>query len=212
MEKEVKEMSSKTVEASLRAKMLIEEKYELLEREYLERKKRKEILENYFIKNEISEKEKKQLRKELIEKETAYIRSKRVRVKKSDFETIKVIGRGGFGEVRLVVKKGTNSVFAMKMMRKKDMIERGQTGHVKAERDILARTHFTNDWVVRMFYSFQDDNYLYIVMEYLGGGDMMTLLIRENIFNHEMAKFYTAELLLAIDSIHKLNYIHRYKT
>ncbi|ELP88146.1 serine/threonine protein kinase, putative [Entamoeba invadens IP1] len=203
------ELSSKSVTAALRTKMTIEAQATLREQERKEREQRLATLDNYLLKSTLSEKEKISLRQELAEKESEYNRCKRAKLKKSDFETIKVIGRGGFGEVRLVVKKNTNMVFAMKLMRKKDMIERGQTGHVKAERDILAQTHFTNDWVVKLFYSFQDDETLYLLMEYLGGGDMMTLLIRENIFSHDMARFYTAELLMAIDSIHKLNYIHR---
>ncbi|EKE38592.1 hypothetical protein ENUP19_0301G0024 [Entamoeba nuttalli] len=203
------ELSSKSVTASIRTKMTIEAQAGLRERERKEREERSKTLENYLSKSTLSDKEKNSLRAELAEKENEYNRCKRAKLKKSDFETIKVIGRGGFGEVRLVVKKNSNSLFAMKMMRKKDMIERGQTGHVKAERDILAQTHFTNDWVVKLYYSFQDNDYLYLMMEYLAGGDMMTLLIRENIFSHEMARFYIAELLLAIDSIHQLNYIHR---
>ncbi|KAL7721344.1 non-specific serine/threonine protein kinase [Entamoeba marina] len=203
------ELSTKSVTAALRTKMSIEAQKELRERERREREERRQTLEDYLSKSTLSEKDKNSLRQDLQAKESEYNRCKRAKVKKSDFDTIKIIGRGGFGEVRLVVKKNTNSIFAMKMMKKKDMIERGQTGHVKAERDILAQTHFTNDWVVKMFYSFQDEQWLYLLMEYLGGGDMMTLLIRENIFSHEMARFYIAELILAIDSIHELNYIHR---
>ena len=203
------QLSSKSVSSSLRTKMFIERQRELRERERQERKERSNILENYLKKSNLSEKEKNSLRTELADRENEYNRLKRAKLSVKDFETMKVIGRGGFGEVRLVLKKNTNSVYAMKIMPKKEMIERGQTGHIKAERDILAQTHFTNDWVVNLFYSFQDTRYLYLIMEYLGGGDMMNLLIKENIFSHDMARFYTAELLLALDSIHKLNYIHR---
>ncbi|KAL7718260.1 non-specific serine/threonine protein kinase [Entamoeba marina] len=185
------ELSTKSVTAALRTKMSIEAQKELRERERREREERRQTLEDYLSKSTLN----------LQAKESEYNRCKRAKVKKSDFDTIKVIGRGGFGEVRLVVKKNTNSIFAMKMMKKKDMIERGQTGHVKAERDILAQTHFTNDWVVKMFYSFQDEQWLYLLMEYLGGEKIF--------FSHEMARFYIAELILAIDSIHELNYIHR---
>ena len=202
------QLSSKSVSSSLRTKMFIERQRELRERERQERKERSNILENYLKKSNLSEKEKNSLRTELADRENEYNRLKRAKLSVKDFETMKVIGRGGFGEVRLVLKKNTNSVYAMKIMPKKEMIERGQTGHIKAERDILAQTHFTNDWVVNLFYSFQDTRYLYLIMEYLGGGDMMNLLIKENIFSHDMARFYTAELLLALDSIHKLNYIH----
>ena len=64
-------------------------------------------------------------------------------------------------------------------------------------------------WVVELKFSFQDDKYLYLVMEYLAGGDLMTLLMKKDILTEEEAKFYIAELILAVDSIHKMNYIHR---
>ncbi len=64
-------------------------------------------------------------------------------------------------------------------------------------------------WVVELKFSFQDDKYLYLVMEYLAGGDLMTLLMKKDILTEEEAKFYIAELVLSVDSIHKMNYIHR---
>lgn len=64
-------------------------------------------------------------------------------------------------------------------------------------------------WVVELKFSFQDDKYLYLVMEYLAGGDLMTLLMKKDILSEDEAKFYIAELILAVDSIHKMNYIHR---
>ncbi|EDR28337.1 serine/threonine protein kinase, putative [Entamoeba dispar SAW760] len=201
--------SQHTLDASLEAKMKIVAQREQQTHYLEERRNRKEILENYLKNSNLSEKDKSELRDELNEKESEYMRFMRAKLSPKDFETIKVIGRGGFGEVKLVVRKGSNEVYAMKLMKKKDMIERKQIEHVRAERDILAQTHFTNDWVVKMYYSFQDEEYLYIVMEYLGGGDMMSLLIKEDIFTEEMARFYIAELFLAIDSIHKLSYIHR---
>jgi len=66
-----------------------------------------------------------------------------------------------------------------------------------------------NPWVVKLYFSFQDAFNLYLVMEYLPGGDMMSILIKYDIFSEEIARYYVAETLLAIDSIHKLGYIHR---
>lgn len=80
-------------------------------------------------------------------------------------------------------------------------------GHVKSERDLLSEVQ--SPWVVELFYSFQDPNYLTLVMEYLAGGDMMSLLIKFDTFSEEMAKFYIAECVLAIESIHALGFIHR---
>ena len=82
-----------------------------------------------------------------------------------------------------------------------------QVAHVRAERDILAEAD--HQWVVKMFYSFQDSRNLYLVMEFLPGGDMMTLLIKKDTFSEEMTQFYVAETASAIAYIHKLGFIHR---
>jgi len=122
-----------------------------------------------------------------------------------------VIGRGAFGEVKLVRENDRGAIYAMKILRKSDMIDKDQVAHVKAERDILAESASLahNVWVVRMFYSFQDAKNLYLVMEFLAGGDMMTALMKYDIFSEEMCRHYIAESILAIDSIHELGFIHR---
>ena len=78
---------------------------------------------------------------------------------------------------------------------------------MRAERDILALAQ--NPWIVELKCSFQDENFLYLVMEYLQGGDLMTLLMEKDILSEEMSCFYIAETILAIESVHNLNYIHR---
>lgn len=83
-----------------------------------------------------------------------------------------------------------------------------QVEHVRAERNLLAEV--ASHCIVKLYYSFQDAEYLYLVMEYLPGGDMMTLLMREDTLSESVAKFYIAQSVLAIESIHKHNYIHRY--
>ena len=77
----------------------------------------------------------------------------------------------------LVQKKDMGHVYAMKILRKADMVEKEQLGHIRAERDILVEAESL--WVVKMFYSFQDKLNLYLIMEFLPGGDMMTLLIKK---------------------------------
>lgn len=81
-----------------------------------------------------------------------------------------------------------------------------------AERDLLADTSInsTNDRIVKLYFSFQDAEHLYLIMEYVPGGDMMNLLILEDTFSEDWTRFYIAETVLAIESIHKLNYIHRF--
>ncbi|KAM4883346.1 serine/threonine-protein kinase 38-like [Thomomys bottae] len=100
-------------------------------------------------------------------KETEFLRLKRTRLGLDDFESLKVIGRGAFGEVRLVQKKDTGHIYAMKILRKADMLEKEQVAHIRAERDILVEAD--GAWVVKMFYSFQDKRNLYLIMEFLPG-------------------------------------------
>lgn len=92
-------------------------------------------------------------------------------------------------------------------MKKSDMINKNQLGHVNAERNFLVSAD--NPWIVGLKYSFQDERYLYLVMEYVPGGDLMTLLMKKDILPENEAKFYIAETILAVQSVHKMNYIHR---
>lgn len=79
----------------------------------------------------------------------------------------------------------------MKKMNKSEMLHKNQVAHVRAERDVLAMSD--NPWIVDLKFSFQDDKYLYLVMDYLPGGDLMTLLMKKDILSEEEAKFYIAE-------------------
>jgi serine/threonine kinase 38 len=124
-----------------------------------------------------------------------------------EFDKIKIIGRGAFGEVMIVKKKDSSEVFAMKVMRKIDMIKKNQVQHIRAERDLLSLAD--NPWVVKLFYSFQDEIKLYLVMEYLPGGDLMTVLMKRDILTEEETRFYIAETVQAIHSVHMMDYIHR---
>lgn len=95
----------------------------------------------------------------------------------------------------------------MKSMQKEAMILKNQVGHIRAERDIL--TESENPWIVTMHYSFQDAKNLYMVMDYLPGGDFMGLLIKQKTFPESAAKHYMCELVMAVSSVHALGYIHR---
>jgi len=109
-----------------------------------------------------------EMRKMLNQKESNYIRLKRAKMDKSMFVKLKPIGVGAFGEVTLVSKIDTsNHLYAMKTLRKADVLKRNQVAHVKAERDILAEAD--NNWVVKLYYSFQDKDNLYFVMDYIPG-------------------------------------------
>lgn len=129
------------------------------------------------------------------------------RISPKDFVSLKTVGRGAFGEVRLVLKRDTKQVFAMKTMVKEAMILKKQVNHVRAERDALSKVD--NPWITKLFYSFQDKHHLYLVLEFMPGGDLMTLLIREKILTEPATKFYIAESVAAVSSIHAMGYIHR---
>ena len=118
-----------------------------------------------------------------------------------------IIGRGAFGEVRICRHRQTGEVIAMKKMKKDEMDIKNQIEHIKAERDVLVKAK--NEWIVDLKQSFQDSHYLYLIMEFLAGGDLMTLLMRKDVLTEEESRFYIAETILAIESVHKHNYIHR---
>jgi protein-serine/threonine kinase len=105
----------------------------------------------------------------------SYLRLRRTRIGLEDFRTVKVIGKGAFGEVRLVQKADTGKIYAMKTLKKNEMFKKDQLAHVRAERDVLAESN--SAWVVQLYYSFQDSQYLYLVMEFLPGGDLMTMYV-----------------------------------
>uniref|UniRef100_A0A672S7M1 non-specific serine/threonine protein kinase n=1 Tax=Sinocyclocheilus grahami TaxID=75366 RepID=A0A672S7M1_SINGR len=133
---------------------------------------------------------------------------KQMRLHKEDFEILKVIGRGAFGEVAVVKVKSSDKVFAMKILNKWEMLKRAETACFREERDVLVNGDC--QWITRLHYAFQDDNFLYLVMDYYVGGDLLTLLSKfEDRLPEDMARFYLAEMVLAIDSVHKLHYVHR---
>lgn len=144
-----------------------------------------------------------------LQREKDLLRQSRKRFTVEDFDTIAIIGRGAFGEVRVVRRNDISSrdVYAMKSMRKKDMIQKHQVAHIRAERDLLAAAD--NTWLVKLHFSFQDDEYLYLVMEYCPGGDLMTILMREDILSEPHTRFYMSELAIAIKSVHDLGFAHR---
>ena len=131
----------------------------------------------------------------------------RKKISTRDFEPLSIIGRGAFGEVRICRHIESNEVVAVKRMKKAEMINKNQVNHIKAEREVLVKAK--NEWIVDLKYSFQDDKYLYLVMDFLPGGDLMTLLMRKDILSEDESRFYIAETILAIESVHAVNFIHR---
>lgn len=134
-------------------KFFMEQHVENVLKSYKQRVFRRIQLESEMAKIGLSAEAQKQMRKMLSQKESNYIRLKRAKMDKSMFTSIKIIGVGAFGEVALVRKIDTNHLYAMKTLRKADVLKRKQVAHVKAERDILAEAD--NEWVVKLYYSFQ---------------------------------------------------------
>ncbi|XP_061057968.1 serine/threonine-protein kinase MRCK gamma isoform X4 [Eubalaena glacialis] len=133
---------------------------------------------------------------------------KELQLQRDDFEILKVIGRGAFGEVAVVRQRDSGQIFAMKMLHKWEMLKRAETACFREERDVLVKGD--SRWVTALHYAFQDEEYLYLVMDYYAGGDLLTLLSRfEDRLPPEMAQFYLAEMVLAIHSLHQLGYVHR---
>ena len=85
------------------------------------------------------------------------------------------------------------------------MVVKNQVGHVKAERDVLATADESNKWLTLLHYSFTDESHLYMVMEYMPGGDLMSLLMKEDTFSEEVTKFFMAEAAHAISSVHAVS-------
>ncbi|KAM6462729.1 serine/threonine-protein kinase MRCK beta isoform 4-T4 [Liasis olivaceus] len=133
---------------------------------------------------------------------------KEMQLHRDDFEIIKVIGRGAFGEVAVVKMKCTERIYAMKILNKWEMLKRAETACFREERDVLVNGDC--QWITTLHYAFQDENYLYLVMDYYVGGDLLTLLSKfEDKLPEDMARFYIGEMVLAIHSIHQLHYVHR---
>ncbi|XP_004238243.2 probable serine/threonine protein kinase IRE4 isoform X1 [Solanum lycopersicum] len=124
-----------------------------------------------------------------------------------DFEIIKPISRGAFGRVFLARKRSTGDLFAIKVLKKLDLLRKNDIERILAERNILITVR--NPFVVRFFYSFTSRDYLYLVMEYLNGGDLFSLLKKVGCLEEDVARTYVAELVLALEYLHSLGVVHR---
>ncbi|KDP38482.1 hypothetical protein JCGZ_04407 [Jatropha curcas] len=124
-----------------------------------------------------------------------------------DFEIIKPISRGAFGKVFLARKRITGDLFAIKVLKKLDMLRKNDVQRILAERNILITVR--NPFVVRFFYSFTCRDNLYLVMEYLNGGDLYSLLRKVGCLEEDVARIYIAELVLALEYLHSLGIVHR---
>ncbi|KAJ1982573.1 rim15, signal transduction response regulator [Dimargaris verticillata] len=124
-----------------------------------------------------------------------------------DFELLKQISRGAFGKVYLCRKKTTSDLFAIKMLKKADMIRKNMVASVLTERKVLSL--MKTPYVVKLYYAFHSTDYLYLVMEYLIGGDLGSLLQGMGGFDQTMTRFYAAETALALHYLHENGIVHR---
>ena len=210
-------LTEKTLEQLLKENLISQRTYDkvVLSKQYIERKynfKSHKINEinNLIEKLNLHKVEKErinQIRKEIYEKEMINYRKARTKQSIRDYESISIIGRGAFGEVHVCKEKKTGSIVAIKKIKKKVLIIKNQIIHVRNEQ--LLMSNVKSPWIVDLKASFQEDDYLYLVMEFCPGGDLMNLLIEKDVLTEEEAKFYLAELILSIEAIHKLDCIHR---
>jgi len=191
------------------AKAFLEQKYQAMRAERDEAARRRQMLEEYMEKLSLPEAEREKMRSEFKRQEAQMMRQSRKKLSVNDFVMLKVIGKGAFGQVRLVKKRDTGEILAMKTMVKEAMVLKNQVAHVRAERNILANASSGNPWLVELHYSFQDEHNLYLLMEFLPGGDLMALLMKEDVLSEEATKFYAAETVLAVETVHAMGYIHR---
>lgn len=123
------------------------------------------------------------------------------------FDLLKVIGKGSFGKVMQVRKKDTNRIYAMKIIRKSKIVQRGEVHHTLAERSVLARIH--HPFIVPLKFSFQSPEKLYLVLAFVNGGELFHHLQQEGRFDERRSRFYAAELLCALECLHKYDIIYR---
>ena len=124
-----------------------------------------------------------------------------------DFQVLKLLGKGSFGKVLLVKYLNNNNIYAMKILKKEEIIKRNQINHTKTERLLLEKLN--HPFIASLQFAFQDSQKLYLVTEFLQGGELFFHIKRKKCFKESPAKFYMAQIFLAIDYLHKAGYIYR---
>jgi serine/threonine protein kinase len=127
-----------------------------------------------------------------------------------DFSVLKLIGKGTFGQVYQVRKKDTKRIYAMKVLQKKVIVQKKEVAHTVGERNILVRTAMADSpFIVGLKFSFQTPTDLYLVTDYMSGGELFWHLQKEGRFDEKRAKFYIAELILALQHLHMHDIVYR---
>ncbi|KAK4134043.1 Pkinase-domain-containing protein [Trichocladium antarcticum] len=136
-----------------------------------------------------------------------YVENRAGKLKIEDFELLKVVGKGSFGKVMQVRKKDTYRIYALKTIRKAHIISRSEVAHTLAERSVLAQIN--NPFIVPLKFTFQSPEKLYFVLAFVNGGELFHHLQKEQRFDVNRSRFYTAELLCALECLHGFNVIYR---
>ena len=196
-------ISQRTYDKVILSKQYIERKYNLKSKQNLEMQNFLSQLNLYNIKqSQINN-----IKNEIFQNQKNKYRKSREKQSIFEYESLSIIGRGAFGEVHVCREKKTGNIYAIKKIRKNILEEKNQIIHIRNEQYFMSNVK--SEWIVDLKASFQDGDFLYLVMEFCPGGDLMNLLIEKDILTEKEAKFYLAELILAIESIHKLDCIHR---
>ena len=196
-------ISQLTYERVISAKKYIERKYNVIKLKRVENN----ILHEKLNQSGLPEKKRLEIISEIREKEKKIIQKKLKKLSASNYESLAIIGRGAFGEVHICREIKTGEIVAIKKIRKDILQQKKQIKHTMDEQDFLSKVN--SPWIVKLKASFQEGDFLYLVMEYLPGGDLMGLFVARDILTEDEARFYICEMILAIDSIHELNCIHR---
>lgn len=146
-------------------------------------------------------------KEDFLMKERKLLRQRRWKPQLKDFSIVTQIGQGAFGEIYLAQRLKTKEVCALKMIPKKFASHSYQRLSILTERDILATARY--EYLVHLKYAFQDCNNLYLAMEFLPGGDFRTFLNNNQSLDGNAVKFYFAEMVMAVGSVHEMGYIHR---
>ncbi|KAF9550514.1 hypothetical protein EC957_000188 [Mortierella hygrophila] len=166
-----------------------------------------EFKKNLVRQHNRSEQTDSKAREEFRQQESMLLRQRRTRTQAIQFQILTQVGQGGFGEVFLARKTDTNELCALKRMSKKSLHLQDEVQHILTERDVLTSTK--SEWHVKLLYSFQDTEYVYLAMEFVQGGDVRTMLTARGVLREDDTRLYFAEMVMAIDALHQQGYIHR---
>ena len=206
-------ISSKTMDKVKIGTSVIEKKYKRKETKYNDNENLYNKINIYLnsINNtntNLSEQEKDDIKKSIFKKISNYNRLLRQKLTEKRFEIITNIGQGSLGNVYMVRDKLNNKIYAMKKLSIPEIIRESQLFHVKREKDILSMNS-NNIWQTKLNYSFIEGDYLYYIIEHCPGGDLLSYFEMKDFLSEEEARFYIAEIILGVESLHKNKCIHR---